>query len=392
MATFKVSQKRENKKGEAPIYISFYLNREKIEVPIRISVPLAFFDKENGMVKKSYEFASDTNLIISNIKATINDILVCYRLRKESLTPELFWKEYNSPKNHQDFYTFCEEYQRLRFQEVSEATQKKHRSCLNNLKSFQSNLTFDQLTTDFFRRFVLFLRNKRGNSEVTINKTIRIIAIYVNEAIKKEIIKESPIKYLKLRGAEETTAEALEEQELKELVSIYHKHIFTGTTHDVLEFFLFMCFSSLHISDARSLQIDQIGKDEFWYMRGKMINIRPRVVRVPISEPLRQIINHKRKNRKSGVLWDDMIADQKVNEKLKQIASVAGIKKELSAKFGRHTFATIFLRRTRDINTLKDIMGHSNIKQTLVYAHVLDQDRQLGIKVFDSFYEEKDHK
>lgn len=103
-------------------------------------------------------------------------------------------------------------------------------------------------------------------------------------------------------------------------------------------------------------------------------------------------MNHKRKNRKSGVLWDDMIADQKVNEKLKQIASVAGIKKELSAKFGRHTFATIFLRRTRDINTLKDIMGHSNIKQTLVYAHVLDQDRQLGIKVFDSFYEEKDHK
>ena len=51
MATFKVSQKRENKKGEAPIYISFYLNREKIEVPVRISVPLAFFDKENGIVK-----------------------------------------------------------------------------------------------------------------------------------------------------------------------------------------------------------------------------------------------------------------------------------------------------------------------------------------------------
>ena len=30
-------------------------------------------------------------------------------------------------------------------------------------------------------------------------------------------------------------------------------------------------------------------------------------------------------------------------------------------------------------------MGHSNIRQTLVYAHVLDQDRQQGIKVFDSF-------
>lgn len=389
MATFNVSQKRVNKKGEAPIYISFYINREKIEVPTRISVPPAYFDKENGIIKKSYEFASDKNLIISNIKATINDILVCYRLRKERLTSDLFWKEYNSPKNYQDFYAFCEEYQRLRFQEVSEATRKKHCASINKLKQFRQDLSFDELTTDLLRRFVLYLRNKRGNNEVTINKTIGIIAVYINEAVRKEIIKESPVKNLKLRGAMDTTAESLEEHELDTLVDMYHKHIFSGTTHDVLEFFLFMCFSSLHISDARSLQIDQIGNDEFWYMRGKMVNIRPRVVRVPISEPLRQIIDHKRKNRKSGSLWEGMITDQKVNKKLKLIASAAGIKKELCAKFGRHTFATIFLRRTRDINTLKEIMGHSNIKQTLVYAHVLDQDRQLGVKVFDSFLENK---
>lgn len=385
MATFKVSQKRVNKKGEAPIYVCFYLNREKIEIPTQISVPPTSFDKENGIIKKSYEFASDKNLIISNIKATINDILVCYRLRKEQLTSELFWKEYNSPRSRQDFYEFCEEYQRLRFQEVTEATRKKHRSCLNNLKSFQPSLSFDQLTTDLFRRFVLYLRNKRGNGEVTINKTIRIIAIYINDAVKKDIIKESPIKGLKLRGAMETTAESLEEQELKTLTDMYYQHVFSGSTHDVLEFFLFMCFSSLHISDARALQIDQIGNDEFWYMRGKMINIRPRIVRVPISGPLRQIINHKRKNKKSGSLWEGMIADQKVNEKLKHIASTAGINKKLCAKFGRHTFATIFLRNTKDINTLKEIMGHSNIKQTLVYAHVLDQDRQSGVRAFDSF-------
>ena len=36
MATFNVSQKRVNKHGEAPVYISFYINREKIEVPTRL--------------------------------------------------------------------------------------------------------------------------------------------------------------------------------------------------------------------------------------------------------------------------------------------------------------------------------------------------------------------
>lgn len=385
MATFKVLQKKVNKKGEAPIYISFYLNREKIEVPTRISVPPDVFDKESGNIRKSYEFASDKNLIISNVKASINDILVCYRLRKESLTAELFWKEYNVPMNCQDFYKFCADYQGLRFQEVAKSTQKKHLACLNNLRAFRPSLAMNELTTDLFRRFILFLRTKRGNCEVTINKTIHIIAIYINEAIKKELLKESPIKGLKLRGANDTTAEALDEQELSKLVKMYYQHDFDGTTHDVLEFFLFMCFSSLHISDARSLQIDQIGDNEFWYMRGKMINIRPRVVRVPISEPLRQIVNHGKRNRKTGQLWEGMIADQKVNEKLKHIAAAAGICKELSAKYGRHTFASVFLRRTKDINTLKEIMGHSNIKQTLVYAHVLDQDKQNGILAFNSF-------
>jgi site-specific recombinase XerD len=74
-----------------------------------------------------------------------------------------------------------------------------------------------------------------------------------------------------------------------------------------------------------------------------------------------------------------------VNSKLKKIAEYAGIKKKLSAKVGRHTFATIFLRRTHDLNALKDIMGHSNIKQTLVYSHVLDSDRQKRVQVFNTF-------
>ena len=62
MATFKVSQKRENKKGEAPIYISFYLNREKIEVPVRICVTLVFFDKEvKGLTIMPKEGPSKSN-------------------------------------------------------------------------------------------------------------------------------------------------------------------------------------------------------------------------------------------------------------------------------------------------------------------------------------------
>ena len=98
MATYRVYQKNANQKGEAPIYISFYLNRKKIEVPTKISVPVSDFDKDKGLIKACSEFAKDKNLIIDNIRASINDIFVQNRLRNRTLTAELFWNEYRNPK------------------------------------------------------------------------------------------------------------------------------------------------------------------------------------------------------------------------------------------------------------------------------------------------------
>ena len=61
------------------------------------------------------------------------------------------------------------------------------------------------------------------------------------------------------------------------------------------------------------------------------------------------------------------------------------IDKPLTHKVGRHTFATIFLRKTKDIAALKEILGHSDISETLVYAHVLDESKQEGIQCFNQF-------
>lgn len=385
MATYRVYQKKENSKGDAPIYISFYLNREKIEVGTKISIPPKHFDPVKGIVRSSFEYAKDKNLIISDIKAMINDILVRYRLAKKELTRDLFIKEFRNPEQSQDFFAFCKEYQKLRFQEIQESTQDKHRSCLANLREFKSEITFAELDEDLLRQFVLYLRRKKGVKEITINKNISVIKSYLNAAKKRGLIPENPASELKLCQCEDTTAPCITEEELEKLVELYRNHFFSGINYDALEFFLFMCFSSLHITDARELRIEQIGNNDFWYVRVKMLGIRPKVVRVPISDPLRKIINHHLKGRKEGQLWDELVTDQEINKRLKYIATVAGIKKKLSAKYGRHTFATIFLRKTKDINALKEIMGHTNIKQTYVYAHVLDQDKQDGVSAFNSF-------
>ena len=384
MATYRVYQKSPNLKGEAPIYISFYLNRKKIEVATKISVPVNDFDKERGIIKTSSEFAKDKNLIIDNIRASINDIFVQNRLRNRTLTAEQFWSEFRNPKSCSDFFSFCEQSQKLRFQEVKEKTKIKHLTVLKTLYEFKHPIYFDELTTDLFRKYILHCRKIRKNQEVTINKNIDTISIYLNEAVRAGYISENPIHKIKLRGIQSETV-YLDEEELTTLLYMYKREECPGNMHIVLEFFLFLCFSSLHIGDAKALTIEQIGKDEFYYIREKLTNTCPKIVHVPISDPLRTIINRVKGDRKTGKLFNHIITDQKINTNLKEIALRACIKKRLCAKTGRHTFATIYLRRTKDLNSLKDIMGHSNIKQTLVYAHVLDQDRKEGIRIFNAF-------
>lgn len=384
MVTYRVYQKNANLKGEAPIYISFYLNRKKIEVPTKISVSIEDFDKERGIIKSGSEFAKDKNLIIDKIRASINEIFVHNRLRNRTLTAEQFWNEYRNPKNYSDFFSFCEQSQKLRFQEVKEKTKIKHQTVLKTLYEFKHPIHFDELTVDLFRKYIIHCRKIRKNKEVTINKNIQTISIYLNEAVNSGYIAENPVHKIKLRGVQAEPV-YLTEEELHTLLYMYNRNECPTNMHRVLEFFLFLCFSSLHIGDAKALTIEQICKDEFYYVREKLTNTCPKIVHVPISEPLQAIITRVKGNRKTGKLFNQIITDQRINSNLKEIAGLAGIKKKLCAKTGRHTFATIYLKNTRDLNSLRDILGHRNIKQTLVYAHVLDQDRKNGVQIFNVF-------
>ena len=85
----------------------------------------------------------------------INDILVRYRLAKKELTRDLFIKNLEILSKARIF-CFCQEYQKLRFQEIKESTQDKHKSCLANLREFKSTITFAELDEDLLRKFVLY--------------------------------------------------------------------------------------------------------------------------------------------------------------------------------------------------------------------------------------------
>ena len=203
-------------------------------------------------------------------------------------------------------------------------------------------------------------------------------------AYKDGYIDENPFDEWMIRKVK-TNCVYLTEEELETLVDLYRHGRLEYKLHKTLEFFLFMCFSSLHIGDVKRLQLEQFTDTSFTYFRMKLKNRKPEPIVVPISNPLASLLREIVGPRKKGPIFESTQADQTMNRNLKDIAKIAGINKVLTHKVGRHTFATIYLRKTKDIASLREILGHSDISETLIYAHVLDESKQEGIQCFNSF-------
>ena len=54
----------------------------------------------------------------------------------------------------------------------------------------------------------------------------------------------------------------------------------------------------------------------------------------------------------------------------------SGIKKHITFHCSRHTFATLQLERDTDIYTIKGMLGHTNVKTTQIYAHIIDKSKR----------------
>ncbi len=75
----------------------------------------------------------------------------------------------------------------------------------------------------------------------------------------------------------------------------------------------------------------------------------------------------------SGVLRRPHLDSSGVHKAIKQAARQAGIAKRVSAHTFRHSFATHLLEDGYDIRTVQELLGHKDVKTTMIYTHVLNR-------------------
>ncbi|EJX00577.1 integrase [gut metagenome] len=168
-------------------------------------------------------------------------------------------------------------------------------SVISKMRVYAPNLTFDDINKEWLDDYYLYLRKELDNNDNTAYKNMAVLKKYVRMAYKDGYMDENPFDEWMIWKIK-TNCVYLIEEELETLVDLYRHGRLEYKLHKTLEFFLFMCFSSLHIGDVKRLQLEQFSDTSFTYFRMKLKNRKPEPIVVPISAPLasllREIVGH----------------------------------------------------------------------------------------------------
>lgn len=100
------------------------------------------------------------------------------------------------------------------------------------------------------------------------------------------------------------------------------------------------------------------------------------MVTIPLTPFLREIIGTPKEGKEDAKVFPNLPSYWKRLVLLKKWTKAAGIQKNITWHCARHTFATLLLSKGANIVAVKELMGHSDINQTMVYARALDKDKR----------------
>ena len=249
--------------------------------------------------------------------------------------------------------------------DLKAGTLRNHEKLLSSLESFNVIRSFSDLTKGNIALYDDFL-HKQGYKQTTVYDYHKLMKRYINEALRYELINNSPYDYIRIDRGKFDGIKYLVREDVVKLMNLELDDDMLIKTRDL---FIFQCFTGLSYSDMVRFDFSKVEeREENYYIRDNRIKTDEEYF-IMLLSPAINIL--KRYDFKLPI-----ISNTHYKLRLKVLQSIAKIKTTLHTHVARHTFAVMALNMGVSIENLAKMMGHADIKTTQVYAKVLNTSVQ----------------
>ncbi len=357
---------RIDRNGLCPIYVQVTNKRVTNRFKLPISIEMRHYDAKKNRAKSSFPTNHYINSILIGYENEATKTVLEYTLSKKPLTYLVFKNRVLGIKtsaNYRDdsgssFFDFIKK--RLRESNFKWNTQRSYMTLYHLLEIYKPTLKFDDITYSFVIGFRQFLRSERKNIENSCSKKLAMLRALIYEAMRQGLMTENGMKGIKLPRTNSHRL-YLELHEVQKLQTLYDADKFKYHHLNVLQYFLFACYTGLRFSDVEKFSTDMIQNNKISIKTEKT----GETVVIPLIAEAKHLLPKDKKQFR-------VISNQKTNAALKEIMIEAEIKKPIHFHCSRHTFATIGISSGIHIEVIGKLLGHNDLKTTAIYAKIMD--------------------
>ena len=383
---FIIRKTKLKKSGNTPIMLRISMQGQQAEIQLKRDVNPALWNQAKERCTGKDITSQEINRYLESVRHRLYDIHRTMEEEGRFINPnEIKRKFLGVDEEHKMFFQVFQEHndrcRELIGKDYAKVTISRFDTCLKYFKEMVltkhrvKDISLRDVNHTFIQDYIHFLKVEKSLSENTLIRYMKVIKKITNMSIANDWIQKNPFVNIKFYE-QEVHKEFLAKEELEILRT---KEFDIPRLDLVRDVFLFQCFSGLAFVDVSELREEHIVPDNvgnLWIRKSRQkTNV---MCNVPLLDIPLQILEKYKDHplcQKKGTLLPVM-ANQKMNSYLKEIADCCGIKKNLTTHTGRHTFSTVVaLANNVSLENVAKMLGHTSTKMTQRYAKVLEIGR-----------------
>lgn len=242
----------------------------------------------------------------------------------------------------------------------SKNTLRREKAIIKKLKNFFGDISLQHINQQKLEEYL----QSQKISPASLNREIAFLKFLFKKAVEWN--------YLAYNPAEKLQKQKVQQKPIKYLTNEEIKTILKNSNEEFKKIILFLLYTGLRLSEFVNLKWSDIDFNK------KIITIQKtksyKVRYIPLSDVVEKILLSWKSREKPCRYSGDYISHYLI-----KLGKKLNIK--LSPHLLRHTFASRLVMQGVSLRVVQELLGHSDIKTTMVYSHLAPDYYKIKLKI-----------